>query len=75
MTVRNRTLLKELKETCEECELCGEPTEFINFPCRDSQDGSLAEVTSVCRKCHDGWSLCNCPRKHTRKTKEADSIS
>ena len=62
-----RELLRELKETCTECEICGMPTKFINFPCRDQEDGSLAEITSVCRKCHDQW--CNCPCKRTSKTK------
>ena len=62
MVVRNKKLLAELKEECTECEICGMPCEFINFRCREL-DGSMAEVTSVCRKCHDEWSLCPCRKK------------
>jgi hypothetical protein len=62
MTVRSKKLLAQLKEDCTECEICGFSCEFINYPCRDS-DGIMAEVTSVCRKCHDKWSLCSCRKK------------
>ena len=63
MTVRNKQLLAELKQECTECELCDMPCKFINFKCGDSEDGSMAEVSSVCRKCHDELSMCGCPRK------------
>ncbi len=60
MTLKDKQLLNELKESCTECEICGLPCKFINYDCRDPEDGSMAEVINICKECHNKWSLCHC---------------
>lgn len=44
------------------CEICDKQTKKWNFPCRD-EHGILDDVEIICKECHDGWCICNCPRK------------